>query len=113
MRHLGSLIYQRWVSSCIHRFIKADGFDVTGIGDDEVSPLENEPDPVIRKFYEQKRGAVLADAQQAVQGILTNLEKGWKPPAGGTYGGDFGANRCTVKPHTVPCSDSSTGRMTC
>jgi len=28
---------------------------------------------------------------------------------GTTYGGDFGANRCTVKPQTVPVSLSSSG----
>src|SRR4029453_800297 len=27
---------------------------------------------------------------------------GTNPPSGTTYGGDFGANLCTVKPHTLP-----------
>src|SRR5438270_12025271 len=34
---------------------------------------------------------------------------GWKPPGGGTNGGDFGGNRCTVQVHSVPTAGSSAG----
>ncbi len=40
-----------------------------------------ETDPVIRNFYKEKRSAVIEDARKAVDGLLDDLAKGWKPPA--------------------------------
>jgi hypothetical protein len=34
---------------------------------------------------------------------------GANPAAGGTYGGDLGAYRCTVQVHSVPVPDRTTG----
>ncbi|MFN0125113.1 MAG: protein kinase domain-containing protein [Verrucomicrobiales bacterium] len=39
-----------------------------------------ETDPVIKNFYKEKRGVVLADAGRAVNGLLQSIENGWKPP---------------------------------
>lgn len=47
---------------------------------DEEFRKRSEEDPVIRKFYEEKRGLVLEDAKRAVEGILASLENGWEPP---------------------------------
>ncbi|MES2708560.1 MAG: protein kinase [Verrucomicrobiota bacterium] len=40
---------------------------------------KQETDPVIRTFYQSKRGAVLNDARQAIDGILAGMENGSTP----------------------------------
>lgn len=39
-----------------------------------------EQDPVLKNFYKEKRGGVLADARAAISGLLAALESGWQPP---------------------------------
>lgn len=40
---------------------------------------KQETDPVIKAFYQSKRGGVVNDARQAIDGILAKLDSGWKP----------------------------------
>ena len=45
--------------------------------------FQKETDPTIKNFYKEKRPVVLQDAAKAVMGLLSELDKGWKPPASG------------------------------